>query len=171
MSQTLYIPDLVGTVVEKVNAVFSSRPANPFNVYYEFGHHEEVLRQLIYKEQNPSKPKKYPLVWLVTPFEEDRRTVGIYGVATLHFVIAFDTQNTYSMPERRDNVFLPYLYPVYHELINQLMLSKSFATAGQLPHIKTDIQYAKVTEGENLFNDFVDVVDVKNIRVQVKNIC
>lgn len=76
------------------------------------------------------------------------------------------------MPERRDNVFLPILYPVYEALITELMLSKSFVSGGFLPHTKTDIQYAKVdSDGRNLFNDFVDVIDIKNIEIQVKNIC
>lgn len=171
MNETLYIPDLIGAVVAKVNTALESRPTDPHSVYFDFGHHEEVLKQLIYKEQNPGKPQKYPLIWLVTPFAEERDQLHIYGVATLHFVIAHYTSNTYSMPERRDNVFLPILYPVYHELLKQLKLSQSFVTVGQLSQIKTDIQYAKVDEGRNLFNDFVDVVDVKNIKIQVKNIC
>jgi hypothetical protein len=172
MNQTLYIPDLVGAAVAKVSTTFSSRPTNPFNVYYDFGHHEEVLKNLIYKEQDPTKPKKYPLIWLVTPFKEKRGGNTFNSIATLHFVIAHYTEMNYSMPERRDNVFMPILYPVYNELMRQLGKSGSFQMPFIPKHDYMDLQFAKVdTDGTNLFGDYVDVIDVRNFELIVKNIC
>lgn len=172
MNETLYIPDLVGAVVQKVDQTFWSRPTNPFHVYYEFGHHEEVLRQLIYKEGNPDKPKKYPLIWLVTPFKEVKKEHGLYAETKLHIVIAYYTSNTYSMAERRDNVFKPILYPVYAELLRQLQKSYSFQMQSDPVHTKMDLQYAKVdSDNKNLFNDFVDVIDITDLEIIVKNIC
>lgn len=174
MSRTQYIPDLVASVVGKVDQTFSTRATNPFNVYYDFGHHEAVVKNLIYKDGNPDKPAKYPLVWLVTPFKEKRGGIyDLYATCDLHFVIAYYTEANYSMEERRDKVFLPILYPVYAELLRQLAKSHSFQVAGPEPeHEKMDLQYAKVdSNGTNLFNDFVDVIDLKISNVQVKNIC
>ena len=164
-----YIPDLIGEVVAKVNTTFSTRPTNPFQVYYDFGHHEEIIRNMKFKDEAPSKPLKYPLIWLVTPFQESIHSMGLYATATLHLVIANDTNNVYSMPERRDKIFLPILYPIWAELMKQLQNSKRFQISGIPEHEKMDLQYAKVTEGKNLFNEYVDVIDITKLKLVVHN--
>lgn len=172
-SQIIYIPDLIGEVVDRVSAVFEALETNPFEVFFDWGHHEEVQRQLIYKEQNPEKPKKYPLIWLVTPFDEQRGGMaGLYAKAKLHLVLAHDSERTYTMEERRDHVFKPILYPVYAELMRQLWKHRVLQSQYEPAHTKRDIQYARVDkEGKNLFNDFVDVIDITELDIQVKNIC
>lgn len=171
MNQPIYIPDLIGAVVAKVDAVIFSKLN--FHVYYDFGHHQEIMRQLQFKTENPDQPKKYPLVWLVTPFVEERGgTDNLYARARLRFVIAHDTEQTYSMAERRDNVFKPILYPVYFELLRQLGKSQAFTLAGEPPHRKMDVQIARLDNPDkNLFNDFVDVIDIQNLVIPVNNIC
>lgn len=174
MSRTLYIPDLVKEIVDKVNTVFATRDTNPFNVYYDFGHHQEVQKNLTIKEESISKPGKYPLVWLVTPFNENHEIGNskVYCTCDLHFVIAFDTEPEYTMQERRDKVFLPILYPVCQELLRRIYRSSSFICQDIPKHTKMDLQYARVNDkGENLFNDFVDVIDLKIQSIQVRSIC
>lgn len=172
MSTPLYIPDLIETVVAKVDAALFAKSG--MHVYYDFGHHQEVLRQLQFKTDNPERPKKYPLIWLITPFAEERggKDAAWYCTARLRFIIAHDTENNYSMKERRDNVFLPILYPVYFELLRQLQKSGAFAMGYEPAHRKLDVQIARLDDsGKNLFNDFVDVIDVQNMIIQVNNFC
>lgn len=171
MIKTQYIPDLVAEVVAKVNAVLSARPTNPLNVYFDFGHHKEVMKNLTLKEESISKPPKYPLVWLVTPFMETS-TKSKYTTCNLRLIIVNDTQENYTMPERRDNVFLPILYPVFAELLNQFEKSTKFSFVPPLSYEKMDLQYARVdSTGKNLLNDAVDVIDLRLKDIQVNNIC
>lgn len=171
MIKTQYIPDLVGALVAKVDQTLSTRDTNPFHVYYDFGHHQEVQKNLIEKEGNPSKPAKYPLVWLVTPFKEVSYQ-NKYAKCDLHFVIVNDTSQQYTMRERRDLVFLPILYPVLAELLNQVEKSPRFSFVPPMKYEKMDLQYARVdSSGTNLLNDFVDVIDLKLSDILIHNIC
>lgn len=164
-----YIPDLVANVVDAVSTAVSQQ--HGFDVYYHFGHHQEVMRILTEKDGDPSRPGKYPLIWLVTPFTERNDRPDKYASADLHFVIANDTQAGYSMEERRDNVFIPILYPVMQHLLNQFTKNKSFQV-NPLVYEKMDLQYARVdSTGKNLFNDYVDVIDLKIQKVLINKIC
>ncbi len=173
MNEETYIPDLVGAVVAKVNTTFASRPSNPFNVYFDYGRHSEVMKNLTYKEQNPEKPKKFPIIWLITPFKEKRSLLDGTSVANFHFVIAHDTNMNYSESERKTNVYLPILYPVYNEFLKQFMYAtRSFEIDRKQDYDYIDISYAKLeADGTNILGHFVDVIDIQNFTVRVKNIC
>jgi hypothetical protein len=58
------------------------------------GYHSQVVRELRFKDENPAQPKKYPLIWLVTPIREKGNGLE-YREAQLHFVLAHNTENTY----------------------------------------------------------------------------
>jgi len=169
--KTQYIPDLVGLEVAEVSDAFASLPNDPFDVYYEFGHKEEIERNLAYKEGNPNRPKKYPLVWFVTPFEESYSNHQYYVTLTeLRLLLIYDTEPNYTMAERRDNVFKPILYPLLEGLIKRFAKSNRFSWVPKFK--KTDIQLARVNANENLLsNDFVDIIDVTFQNVHVNNIC
>jgi hypothetical protein len=165
----MYIPK-IREVVEKTDAEFFKQTG--MHVFFEHGYHSQVTRQLRFKNENPYLPKKYPLIWLVTPIKEKRNGLGI-SHAPLHFVLAHDTDNTYSADESRDNVFLPILIPLYEEFIKQMYAAHRLFTADKArDYDYMNIQYAKVdTDNKNLLDDFVDVIDIQNFIVQVKNIC
>ena len=176
MIQTQYIPDLVGQVVAKVDTYFSTRTINPFAVSYDFGHYSEVNRNLTLKEGNPDKPLKYPLVWLVMDMEESVGKLGVYAEVNMNLIIAVDTTPTLTMQERRDQKFLPVLYPIYARLLEEFKNSKAFQTAAVIQHTKIDRPYWGIQDAQgngvaNLFNDYMDAVQIKNLKLTVKNIC
>jgi hypothetical protein len=173
MNEETHIPGLVRAVVEKVSTTFSSRPTNPFTVYFDYGRHSEVMKNLQYKEQDPGKPKKFPIIWLITPFKEKRSLLDGSSKANFHFVIAHDTDMNYSEDERTTNVYLPILYPVYNELLKQFMYAtRAFEIDRQQDYDYIDISYAKLEpDGTNILGHFVDVIDIQNFTVRVKNIC
>lgn len=167
MIQTQYIPDLVASVVEAVNAAIYK--SEGFEVYYDFGNHFDIVKNLTEKDGSPITPGKYPLVWLVTPFKEKHDRPDMYASADLRFIIANDTEQEYYMHERRDKVFLPILYPVMQELINQLTKSRQFQV-NPLVYEKEDLQLARVDQsGKHLFNDAADVIDITFSKVLIKN--
>ena len=167
MTQMQYIPDLVSTVVDRVKAAILK--SHGFNVYYDWGNLFDIQKVLTEKDLDPRTPGKYPLVWLVTPFRERHERQDMYVSADLRFIIAHNTDTGYYMHQRRDKVFLPILYPVMQELLNQLIKSASFQV-NPLLYEKEDLQLARVDEkGKHLLNDAADIIDLTVQKVLIKN--
>jgi hypothetical protein len=98
---------------------------------------------------------------------------GDYAELNLQLIIATDTSANYTMQERRDKSFLPILYPIYAELLNQFSKSSLLTMAYNISHTKIDRPYWGVQSGlgngtGNLFNDFIDAIQIKNFKVNVK---
>lgn len=165
---TQYIPDLIGDVVTKVSTAMQS------SIYYDFGHYSEVVKNLDERDKNITNKAKYPLVWLVMDFEEQMGSKsGAYAELSLQLIIATDTNADYDMKQRRDNSFLPVLYPIYSELLNQFSKSTVFGMPATIEHTKVDRPYWGVQGGlgngaANLFNDFIDAIQLKNFKVNIK---
>lgn len=171
MNETLYIPDLVGAVVAKVSTTFSSRPSNPFSVYYEPGYHSDVQQILNFKDGDPSKPGKYPLVWLVVPNKVVDDLVMNQGSTELHLFIIQLTSNTALLSEKKGTTINPYLLPIYDEFKRQMALqTRYFITQGTKPNYQIIHDARADTVNTNLFSDFVDVIEVR-WNLKVKNIC
>lgn len=164
-----YIPDLVADVVARTSEAVLS--AQGFEVYYDFGNHFDVVKNLTEKDGNPQRPGKFPLVWLVTPFVERHARQDMYAEVDLRLIIANDTDANYYMFERRDKVFLPVLYPVLAELLKQFTKSAAFQVA-PLVYEKTDLQLARVdSTGKLIFNDYADIIDLTLFKVLIKQHC
>jgi hypothetical protein len=170
-----FIPDIIAQVVASANTVLSNRLDDPFEVYYDFGHEFEIIKNLVAKDGAPSlKDKKYPLVWLVMDFEEEILPKShIYSSVALQMIICVPSSQNYTMQERRDKSFLPRLYPIYEELINQLCESKLFVghPVKEIPHIKIDRPFwsGPDKKGEaNPLQDIVDAIQIKNLNLKIK---
>lgn len=164
----IWIPDLVMEVVGNV-AVALGRP-----VYFDYGRHPEVQKNLIKKDKSiTQKNQKFPLVWLVMDFIEDRTSSkDVYCVLpNLSIWIITNTKEEYSMDERRDNTFVPVLYPIYDELLNQFRKSLSFERSPLgIPHSKIDRAYWGA-DNKNMFSSYIDAIELANLKLSVKNIC
>lgn len=161
-----YIPDIAEEITATAEAKLQEGVA--LSLFFDHGSHEDVLLMLQEKEGNPIKPKKYPLVWMVTPFKELSEKM-VYATSDWHFVVAYYTDQNYSMQERRDKVYKPILYPVCQALLNAIKDSPKLVRKFTLDYEKMDLQFGKVDmKGGRLLNDFVDVVDLKIKNVQIK---
>lgn len=176
MSATIYIPDLFKALVTKVDATFSAATADPFHVYFDYGHLNEVTKNLQIKANSiTQKTARYPLIWLVMDFEEAKgKTPGIYAELTASLVIAVPTLKEYSMEQRKTAVFLKRLYPIYGELLKQFNKSAVFGMppVARIPHTKIDRPYwgGQDKSGDaNLFNDMVDAIQIKNLKLFVRS--
>lgn len=165
-----YIPEIIKGIVDKTRAKLGT------DLFFDKGHYTEVSRNLIQLEGNPNKPKKYPLVWLVMDMKENiAPRLGVYADVDVHIIIANDTDATYTMDQRVNNVFLPVLYPIYQELLNQIMDCPFLFNSlpGAMPHEKYDRYYwgGQDSQGNgqaNLFNDCIDAIQIKKITLSVK---
>lgn len=170
MILTQYIPDLISEVVDNTAAALGSP------VYYDFGHYAVVENNLVEKDGAPTlKDKKYPLIWLVMDFEEQIGGSTNYADVALHFIIAMGTSDTYSMQDRRDISFLPVLYPIYGELLNQFGRSAAFGMPSiiKIQHTKIDRPYWGIQSGsgnglKNMFSDYIDAIELRNVKLSVK---
>lgn len=176
---TQYIPDVFAAVVARVSQTMEALPADPFKVFFDFGHYTEVTKNLTLKDQSPTQQdKRYPLVWLVMDFDEQMgaNPADYARIPGVQIIIAVPTTIDYTMQERRDKNFIPTLYPIYAELIKQLAVAPEFGMPGELKlvHTKTDRPYwggsDQLGNGTaNLFNDFIDAIQIRNLSLNVKH--
>lgn len=159
----IWIPDLFKEVVSNVSIALG-KP-----VYFDYGRHPEVQRNLLKKDKQPSlKDKKFPLVWLVMDFLEDYQASSrVAELPNLSIWILERTKPDYKMDERRDNTFVPTLYPIYEELLKQFSKSASFMMPSKIPHNKTDRAYWG-GDNKNMFSDYIDAVEISGLKLSVK---
>jgi len=72
-------------------------------------------------------------------------------------------------PDRYNINFYPVLYPIYSELLNQIDLDIRTLTQGKdlIPHTKIDWPYWDAGKETNPFNDRLDVVEIKNMKLKL----
>lgn len=183
MTNPVYIVDVIGTVVSNVqDDVLSTIQANEAAVLedgtliqaidYQYGHVEELIETLSQKDKGDitDQQSKYPLIWLVQDFTEDRgKQPGIYAELSLSIIIAHQTVNTYKSTDRYTNVFKPVLYPIYYSLIQQLNRSP-FVNQGNedlIPHRKIDRLYWGAKQLSNKLNDYCDAIEITNLNLKI----
>ncbi len=146
-------------------------------VYFETGHYADVTKRLQLKDGaiEVLTREKYPLVWLVMDFEEKFGGPDYCELPNAQIIIAHNTDMNYSQEERESLIFEPILYPIYSELLYQLKESRLFGMSPVYEHSKTDRPYWGGQESgnseNNLFNDMIDAIQLRNLNIQVKNIC
>ena len=158
-----YVPNYFAEVVANTAAALG------WQIFFDFGHHEDVNGRQQNKAQASSDANKrrYPLVWLVMDFEEDKTELGVATVSPTLFICA-KSDVAYDMKKRRDTTFLPVLYPIYEELIRQIGQSPKFKRPAFIPHTKIDRPFFKgETKDGNLFNDAVDAIQLKDLKLQI----
>lgn len=185
--QPVYIVDLIGQVVQAVQTeVLAKIQLNETaalgatliqNINYQYGHFRELISTLSQWDADASgqqQLQKYPLVFLVQDFREQRgRTPGVYADVSLNIIVCHQTDPNYKITDRMTNVFKPVLYPIYYSLIKQLSkASLTFAASPDLiAHDKWDRAYWGTTNLEgtdkSMLNDFVDAIDIQNISLKI----
>lgn len=163
------IIDIFRTITDKASVNLG------MSLNYMHGHPKEITDSLTEMTKNPTAAAgKYPLVALFQDFEEDKS--GDFTKVKLQMIIAVLTNNKMKAPERYDASFRPYLYPIYEELIRVIARSGYFneSTIKQVKHIKVDRLFwgrnGLYGNQGNVFNDFVDCIEIKNLSLNVKPI-
>jgi hypothetical protein len=157
----VYVVDIMKLMAERVATALETP------VHYQYGRVPEVINSLSEMERSPAEMiKMYPLIYLVMPFDEDNDSMEQDFTATLHVIIISDTQQQWKASERMEYVFKPTLYPIYLELLHQIASSAYFMdhSERQIPHTKTD--WPHYGEKGNFTNDFIDAIDITNLRLR-----
>lgn len=172
------VVEIVGDVVQRVNArlleQFKALEPTIEGIQYEHGHPLEIIETLKQKDKTSKfRFQKYPLIGLFQDFPEVNAGIGFESEATLHLIIAKGTKNTYKAKERYAHNFKPFLYPVYETLFDELNKERRFQTYGasKIPHVKWDRLFwgknGLFGNEANIFNDYLDVVEIKNLKLKV----
>lgn len=174
------IVDSIQKVVQRVHSELIERfqEIDPTitGVHYMHGHPIEIINNLGKKDKsNNLMFDKYPLVALFQDFgERSTRDFGI-SEATFTLIIAKATRPDYVAEERYEHNFKPFLYPIYESLLKWIEKSGEF-----LVYDKNLIQHEKIDRlfwgnsglygsKANIFNDWIDAIEVKNMRLRFYN--
>lgn len=142
---------------------------------YQHGHKKELIETLFQMDKSEEERElKYPLVYLVQDFAEERgKNASTYAEVSLNVIIAHHTNNQYKISDREEKVFKPVLYPIYDEFLNQLAKHSQIHDAHptMIPHRKTDRSYwGRISVGgndQNKLNDYLDAIEIENLKLKI----
>jgi hypothetical protein len=174
MGEVIDISELFRAVANRVDQVLSTRAVDPFHVYFQAGHYDAVNKVLISKEGSiTQKGTKYPLIWMVTPFEQKRDPKQDYycELSGLDILILTGSNEDDSIDARTAKYFIPRLWPIRQEFKKQLVDSGLFQllSPDAIPFdYEKDWYYHSGVNGKaNLFNDCIDATQIKGLRLRV----
>lgn len=182
---TSMTPTLLPTIQANESAALAIDPEATIKqsmiktIHYDYGHVKELITKLSNLDKSDQlRFTKYPLVYLVQDFPEDRGDrPGIYADIIVSIVICHQTKDTAVIQDRMKNVFKPVLYPIYYALMSAIAVYPLFNVSdeGLIKHRKIDRAYwGKTSIGgndANTLNDFVDAIDITNIKIPVLYNC
>jgi hypothetical protein len=171
MSMPVYIVDEMAAVVAKVNTALTGKSFGHRPIYYMYGHPKEISSRLQALSNSPTEGhKKFPLVILFTDITIDHDTPGFYGAARLRMLVANITDPNYISDQRTELNFKPVLHPIKDELINQIAVHNQFTYEDELKYQETDMYfYGSQQNDKNIFNDYIDAIELRDIRINIKN--
>lgn len=147
-------------------------------VYFKHDSILAIAKELSEMDQSSLKFKKYPLVALVHDFDENMNTdlVTHSRLPDLNILIANNTERDYDSDMRYERNYKPILYPIYTQFIRNIEKSGMFAIrANGVPHTKSDRlfwgRYGLYGREGNIFNDYLDVLEIKNLNLSLIKNC
>ena len=140
--------------------------------YFIDGHLLDVANQLIEKDGSvaPVKFKKYPLIVLEQDFEMDKLD-GPIARAPLNFAIVNWTKEEYNTKQRREFNFTPTLDPLYSEFIEALDNFLGVDILSENWGVTRRYYWGSQFVDANIFNDYLDAIEVKNIEIETNINC
>ena len=173
MSQPVNIPSLFEACAAKVNTTYSTRATDPFSVFFDYGHYDAVNKNLVNKDGSITMKDKYPLIWLVTPFEQRHAVSQDYycELSGLDILVLTSTDPDSSLADKVAGNFEPRLWPIVRELFKQIADSGLFQVLSEdaitYDYMKDWFYQSGLNGKNNLFNDTIDAVQIRNLRLRV----
>lgn len=164
----ILIVDLFKDVVTDMNLVL--QPSLNVSVRYHYGSSIQILKKLVQLNEGITTKQRFPLIALFQPFQEVIGGDGYYAhVKIKKIVIAMLSNLTDDVPDRYNKTFVPVLYPIYYEFLNQIAQNGYFVIndAGMIPHTKIDIPGSPPPKNEADFNEFVDAIEINDLELTI----
>jgi len=171
--------DIFAGIVSRVSArltpSLSEYDETIVGVNYMYGPIKQVVTELQTWTENPDySKKKYPIVCLIQPFEETiNPSNGVNTLALPRIIIGRQSEASWNTSERYANNFRPVLYPIYETLLDEMDNEKRIeATQGNgFSHTKIDWPYWDDSKDSNPFSDRLDIIEIKNLKINIINNC
>lgn len=142
----LPIVDIFEDIVNEMNvdllAAFQAIDPKIEAIRYQHGHLLEIIETLVQYDKSPElRYEKYPLVILLEDIKEYNG--DYYPELDLNVLLVHSTDKNYKSEQRYDNVFKPFLLPMYASLINNINNSKYLLEPDvtTIDHTKTNRLY------------------------------
>lgn len=167
-----YFPDIIQNCVSRINAAFSLRSQDPFQVFFEKGLLYQVRRSVYQAELN------FPLVWLVFKYDETGGIMGINSEVSFEVIIAMPTDPDYTQQQREDISYKPRLLPIADQFLEELGRDRQFLTNGvkSIKYNQSILPYWGLGDVDgnnnvdNLFkNKYIDAISIVVNRLKVKS--
>lgn len=171
--------DIIGDCVAATSVVlmpsFNVLDRGIQQVSYLHGPIKEINNKLKAATQDPDmKLLKYPLVILFQPFEEVKGTDnGINATDNIRIIIVTETLPEIFTEERYAVNFIPILRPIYEELLNQFSLDGRIegANVSLIQHTKVEWPFWDDGKDANPFNDRLDIIEIKGLKLKIYTNC
>jgi hypothetical protein len=185
MAQKLIV-DVLQTVVDQVSAemvdYLKAIDINYTGVRFDYGHPADLIEKLTsLSKTEANRYKAYPMVGLFLDFPEKKGTDLLIDSATsLNMFIAVGTQKKYLPYERTQQTFKPILIPIRDKLIEKISDSPYISVVeDRLFKYTSTMRYQWGKGGleyynngqKNIFNDFIDAIELTNFELNFLKNC
>lgn len=114
-----------------------------------------------------TKQTKYPLVALIRNYGTDLKPNDYYKHTSLTLIIVTLTEPTKHSEDRMAENYIPVLYPIYTELMEQIKRCKYIATVGRpYPPHKLDESFNLGSDAGYRMEDYVDGLIISNLELK-----
>ena len=143
---------------------------------FQYGHKLELIETLLQMDKDPDmRTRKYPCVYLVQDFVEERGNPDWYAKVYLNVIIMHQTLQAYKITDRYAKVFKPVLYPLYYSLLTEICKNPQCNEypPDSIVHTKIDRSYWGRNDNveKNMLNDFVDAIEIENLSLKLNFNC
>nr|DAY95776.1 MAG TPA: hypothetical protein [Caudoviricetes sp.] len=182
----LDITEMFGEVVRKIPEkleILYSDGKGGFKVVkspklnYIFGSSQYIKDILDEYSKSPSlSEKKFPLVALFTPVNEDRGYLNYFSKADVSLIIACSSRSKWSNEERRTNSFKNILRPIYRNLLDVLCddYRFSFDCDEGVKHSYSENysygRYGAYTDSGEAVSEPIDAINIRSMEIKINNL-
>lgn len=160
------VNDILREVMENVSVRYGG------HISFLFGDWDYIANQLMLWGTGSQASKRYPIVCLRSPYSEQRSSDR---VVTIEIAILVNTLKNYTNEQRERESFIKVLRPIYNLLLEELSHHPSLKSpyVGLPPHVYSEnYRYGRLGLSggdEHKFKDFVDAIEITNLRLTIKN--
>jgi hypothetical protein len=142
---------------------------------YHYGHLLEIKNIFQQATAKASlKLEQFPAIVLVQDFPEVTDRKKHLREATLRVIILTDSKQSYIASDRYTYIFEPKLYPLEDLFFKCLERSNEISGYDQ-GFTRWDRLFWGRTQGEgtasNIFNDYIDAIELENLKIKILNTC
>jgi len=165
------VTDEMGDIVTAAKAALNATTIEFPVLNYQYGFIEELNETLAQYESDPSKfNKKFPLIWLAEPFTIVRGLPNLFGKTKPDIFIINATEKTWKAAERMENNYKPILFPIYRQLLVEIVKSLAFShqSVESISHTLTKGYYWGEAQ-KAVLNDAVDCLKLGSVELPIHN--